>query len=195
MQPRKKRWNPARAKRWRRRSRASYIKLALILTFSAILLIFGRHHGGFWRTPAQNDPFPPTISGRGDPIDGDSLWVGGSEVRLKGIDAPEWKQDCTRSGVAWKCGAEARDELVRTIGGDNVVCAISERDVYGRMLGKCRAGDRDLNAHMVASGMAVAYGAYASEQAAARSRKAGMWSGEFEQPRDWRAGRASGAGR
>jgi endonuclease YncB( thermonuclease family) len=163
----------------------------LILTFSAIVLIFGRHHGGFWRAPTQGDPFPPTVSGRAEPIDGDSLWVGASEVRLKGIDAPEWKQACSRGGVAWKCGVEARDELARAIGGEDVVCTISERDVYGRMLGRCRAGDRDLNAGMVASGMAVAYGAYINQQASARARKAGLWSGQFEAPRDWRAGNAA----
>jgi endonuclease YncB( thermonuclease family) len=40
---------------------------------------------------------------------------------------------------------------------------------------------------MVLSGMAVAYGGYREEQAKARTQRYGLWSGDFEQPRDWRA--------
>ncbi|RUO99295.1 MAG: thermonuclease family protein [Hyphomicrobium sp.] len=170
-----------------RRSRASYVRLGLLLIFSAILIVFG-HHRSRWNAPHVGDPFPPSVTGRADPFDGDSLWVGDEEVRLKGIDAPEWKQECGRAGVSWKCGVAARDELARAIGGNEVTCRISERDVYGRLLGNCVANGRDLNAHMVSTGMAVAYGAFDSEQQAARSSKAGIWAGDFENPRDWRAG-------
>lgn len=135
----------------------------------------------------ESDPFPPNISGRADPIDGDSLWVGFDEVRLKGIDAPEWGQTCTRDGKTWHCGEAARDELVRAIGNESVTCEISERDVYGRLLGRCAAGGHDLNAGMVLAGMAVAYGGYTREEADAKSTGRGIWAAEFDEPRKWRA--------
>jgi endonuclease YncB( thermonuclease family) len=48
----------------------------------------------------------------------------------------------------------------------------------------------DLQAEMVKSGMAVAYlkysDRYEQEQNFARKAKAGMWSGEFQEPETWR---------
>jgi Staphylococcal nuclease homologue len=176
---------------WGRRNRLSYVKVALIFVFAIVIIFVGRDHGHRWRSVTSDEPFPPTVTGNGQPIDGDSLWVGGEEVRLKGIDAPEWKQDCERDGARWMCGEIAREELVRGIGDDKVTCTISQRDVYGRMLGNCSAGGRDLNAGMVASGMAVAFGGYESQQAKARAERRGLWAGDFEKPRDWRAEHAS----
>ncbi|MBS0233683.1 MAG: thermonuclease family protein [Proteobacteria bacterium] len=174
--------------RWGRRKWSSYVKLALILTFAVAIIFSGRHHLGRRRALNPDTPFPPAVTGYGEPIDGDSLWVGDDEVRLRGIDAPEWKQRCERAGgAAWSCGEAARDALARLIGGDAVSCTISERDVYGRMLGHCHAGGRDLNAQMVISGMAVAFGGYGNEQDKARSERRGLWAGDFEEPRDWRA--------
>ncbi len=172
---------------WGRRKWSSYVKLALILTF-AVAIIFSGHRSWRGRAPSANEPFPPTIFGPADPIDGDSLWVGHDEVRLKGIDAPEWKQQCERAGgEPWRCGEAARDALARLIGSDDVSCTIRKRDAYGRMLGHCHAGGRDLNAQMVISGMAVAFGGYGNEQDKARSERRGLWAGDFEEPRDWRA--------
>jgi endonuclease YncB( thermonuclease family) len=195
MQPKRIRRQPWFRQRWTRRSRASYVKLSLVLTFAVAIALFGRHHGGPWRSPSANDPFPPTVTGYGKPIDGDSLWVGAAEVRLKGIDAPEWKQRCQRDSAPWNCGEAAREELLHSIGRDDVTCAISERDTYGRMLGRCMAGGRDLNAGMVASGMAVAYGNYWNEQAKARAGRRGLWAGDFENPKDWRAKQAAEEGK
>ena len=48
----------------------------------------------------------------------------------------------------------------------------------------------DLQAEMVKSGMAVAYlkysDRYEEEQNFAKKVKAGMWSGEFQEPETWR---------
>lgn len=189
MQPKWNRGPTQSRQRWRRRRWTAYVKLALILTFSAVLIFLGHRHR---RAPNLDEPFPPTISGYGDPIDGDSLWVGDYEVRLKGIDAPEWKQDCRRGGEPWKCGESAREELVHAIGGGDVTCTISERDVYGRLLGRCTARGRDLNSGMVSAGMAIAFGGYWDEQAKARAGKRGIWASEFQEPRDWRADHAAG---
>ncbi len=153
---------------------------------AALVIFFGRHP---WTDRAA--PFSPNIAGQAKPIDGDCLWVGFNEVRLKGIDAPEGRQFCRRDGKSCSCGEAARDELVRAIGGESATCEISERDVYGRLLGRCVAGGRDLNAGMVLAGMAVAYGGYTHEEAEAKSAGRGIWAGEFDAPRKWRADHAS----
>lgn len=171
---------------WVGRKWARLVKLALLLTLAVALLFSGVHHGRRWQRQAADGPIPESVAGPAEPIDGDSLWVGDTEVRLEGIDAPEWKQECKRDGEAWSCGRAARDALAGMIAGDDVTCAISKRDVYGRLLAHCRAGGRDLNAQMVSSGMALAYGGYGSEQASARTGKRGLWAGDFEEPRDWR---------
>jgi endonuclease YncB( thermonuclease family) len=44
---------------------------------------------------------------------------------------------------------------------------------------------------MVLSGLAVAYGGYRSEEAQAKSEKRGIWAGQFDEPRKWRAEHAS----
>ncbi len=85
-----------------------------VLVAAAILLGRGRWPEAL--RPGSNDPFPARVSGLARPIDGDSLWVGGNEVRLKGIDAPEGRQTCRRSGAIWGCGEAARSALVGLIG-------------------------------------------------------------------------------
>ena len=49
------------------------------------------------------------IYGTGHAKDGDSLIVGDKEVRLFGIDAPEFDQSCTKDGMGWSCGAAAAE--------------------------------------------------------------------------------------
>ncbi|MBS0237362.1 MAG: thermonuclease family protein [Proteobacteria bacterium] len=167
-----------------------YVRLALTLIVAATAIFTGRDH---WRlSRGQYDPFPPSVSGPGRPIDGDSLWVNGNEVRLQGIDAPEGRQTCWRGGEVWKCGEDAYLALARAIGGETVTCDVSQRDVYGRLLARCTAGGRNLNAGMVAAGMAVAYGSYNAEEAAARSARRGLWAGEFDSPAKWRAENKTG---
>ena len=182
-----KQWRSSRRRRryafvrpWR-----AYVRLGLMLTLAAAAFFMGRDH---WRVRrAQNEPFPASISGAARPIDGDSLFVGRNEVRLQGIDAPEGRQTCSRGDQTWNCGEEAKRELTRAIGGEIVSCEVRERDRYGRLLARCTAGGRDVNAAMVRAGMAVAFGGYEDEEADARSSRRGVWSGEFETPQRWRA--------
>lgn len=119
-------------------------------------------------------------------VDGDSLFVGGKEVRLKGIDAPEGRQSCTRDGKSWPCGEEARKQLQRLIAGHTVSCRSVEKDQHDRLLGYCFADGKELNREMVRAGYALAYGSFEAEERDAKSQRRGLWSGEFEKPRDWR---------
>lgn len=119
--------------------------------------------------------------------DGDTITLGGERIRLVGIDAPEFSQVCRKDGEDYPCGRRSREALSRLIAGRPVACSGWERDKYDRLLGECRAGDVDLNSALVAAGWAVSYGGYQTEELAARRAGSGLWAGEFDRPRDWRA--------
>ncbi len=91
-------------------------------------------------------------------------------------------------GVAVKAAAR---ELKKLVAGSNVVCHVEGHDKYGRVLGLCSAGDRDINATMVRTGHAWAFVKYSTrftaEEAEARNAKAGIWSGKAEPAWEFRA--------
>lgn len=131
-------------------------------------------------------------SGGYDVVDGDSLRRGDTEIRLYGIDAPEYRQICSDgNGRDYACGQEAVAALRALLRGQTVTCSSFETDRYGRAISSCKAGDLDLNGEMVRRGWAVAYtrhsAGYVSEEAEARAAKRGLWQGRFENPQDWRA--------
>jgi endonuclease YncB( thermonuclease family) len=131
-----------------------------------------------------------TISGAGQAKDGDSLMVGGTEVRLFGIDAPEFDQHCQRNGQEWSCGSAAADKLAQLVTSRHVVCSSVGMDEHKRVLGRCMAGATDVNRAMVASGYAVAFRRYSSDyvsaEDSARVNKRGIWAGTFQMPSDFR---------
>ena len=122
-------------------------------------------------------------------LDGDSLRRGEIDIRLAGIDAPEYDQICRdETGRNWACGRAAAQELRKLVDGRDVGCSAVETDRYGRTVAHCTAGDIDLNKEMVRLGFAVSYDgfAYARSEAEARDAKRGLWRGKFENPRAWR---------
>jgi endonuclease YncB( thermonuclease family) len=134
------------------------------------------------------------LSGPATVIDGDTLDLTGQRVRLLGIDAPEAAQTCTRgagSGVAWPCGAEASALLRELLAGRTVSCTQQGTDVYGRALAHCSAGRIDLGASLVSAGLAVVLDngkdIYGEREAVAQAQAAGLWSGPFQTPSDYRA--------
>ena len=134
----------------------------------------------------QSGDVPNHISGRARVIDGDSLHVGGIEVRLQGIDAPEGRQNCRRFGKSWPCGQRSAGKLKSLTRRAQLSCEVSKQDRYGRLLATCHVGRKNINREMVAQGWAVSYGRYKREEAKARQGKRGIWVGEFERPRAWR---------
>ncbi|MER9874603.1 thermonuclease family protein [Mesorhizobium sp. M0195] len=118
--------------------------------------------------------------------DGDSITLGSERIRMRGIDAPEYSQICRKDGADYPCGKLARQSLVRLIAGKAVSCSGWQRDRYGRLLGDCKAGGKDLNRAQVEAGWAVAFGDFETEEAAARAGKAGIWGGTFDEPKNWR---------
>ena len=73
-----------------------------------------------------------------------------------------------------------------------VRCAGGDRDRYDRLLAVCSAGGRDLNAVLVAEGMAEAYRKYARdyipEETQARAARRGIWAGPHLAPEAARRG-------
>lgn len=176
-------WRPSPLTRlvWRRRFRAVAATLLLAgLTLAA----------WFWR------PMPVASVPLVHVIDGDSLTVRNGDarltIRLSGIDAVEYRQSCTRAGVDWSCGREARSALERLAGRGPLLCTLSAKDHYGRTLAECRTAKYpdgvDLGAEMVRQGWAVANDdAYLAEEGAAQTARRGIWQGDFTAPADWRA--------
>lgn len=130
-------------------------------------------------------------------IDGDSLNVredGGSvTIRLTGIDAVEYRQDCAlRDASRWPCGRDARAALEKLAGRGPLYCEFAAKDRYDRTLAACRTRPApdgiDLGAQMVRQGWAVTTGdAYPIEEAEAQAKRLGIWQGDVVRPADWRA--------
>ena len=136
-------------------------------------------------TPAFAD-----VTGNARVVDGDTIHIGKTKIRLHGIDAPESKQTCAADGKEWLCGQEATQALVEAISDQPVTCKGDKRDRYKRLLAVCYVGDINLNAMMVSKGWALAYRRYSTDyveaEAAAEKARVGIWRGEFEKPWEWR---------
>lgn len=122
-------------------------------------------------------------------VDGDSLEIGSRRIRLMGIDAPEYIQQCkTPEGKLYPCGRQAAEHLRKLIKNKNISCRIHRKDKYKRDLCTCYAGKTDLNAEMIRSGNAVVYleSSYKQLEREARQKHIGIWNGTFMRPRLFR---------
>jgi endonuclease YncB( thermonuclease family) len=134
------------------------------------------------------------IQGRASVVDGDTLEVKGTRIRLFGIDAPESAQTCLeQSGKTYRCGQRAAFALADKVGARVVSCQPTGKDRYDRVVARCSVAGEDLQAWMVRNGHALAFRryskAYRPYEAEAKAAKAGMWNGSFEAPWDWRRDR------
>jgi endonuclease YncB( thermonuclease family) len=132
------------------------------------------------------------ITGSARAIDGDSPVVGGREIRIEGIDAPEMRQTCQRGGEEWRCGLDAARRLRTIIDAGTVACTTRGTDRFGRTLAVCRDRERaDIGARLVGEGYAVSFGlGYLLEETRARLGGRGLWGSTFERPAEWRARRS-----
>ncbi len=125
--------------------------------------------------------------------DGDTLLLvarpqGQLKVRLYGIDAPETARP-DRPGQPY--GAVARRVLMYKLLGRVVTVEPIEQDKYGRLVGVVRLDGRDIDAEMVAEGLAWAYreylrapyaATYLALEGNARRRRLGLWRQEHPRP-------------
>ena len=104
------------------------------------------------------------LQGVASVIDGDTIEIHGTRIRLNGIDAPESGQLCQDArGTAWRCGQQAALALSDRIGRRQVVsCQQTDTDRYGRVVADCIVGRENLNRWMVREGWAVAYRQYST---------------------------------
>lgn len=149
-------------------------------------------------TPTHANPLEGVIvQGPARAIDGDTLEVEGTRIRLHGIDAPETRQSCiSADGAPWACGRYATAVLAAALAQGDVACAARGRDRYQRMVAVCWSGAVEVGNSMVAQGMALAdrrfSRAYGPVEDGARAAELGLWSGSFEAPWEWRRARRRG---
>jgi endonuclease YncB( thermonuclease family) len=143
---------------------------------------------------AEPPPAARALSGRAHVIDGDSLKVAGTRVRMFGIDAPEWRQRCRGAdGHSYRCGRWAFRALAQRLRSAPVRCEPLARDRFARLVATCYQGNDDLARWLVAQGLALDWprysgGTYADAQDAARRAERGLWQGAFVRPWEWRHG-------
>ena len=122
------------------------------------------------RRRASSASVPLPFTGKVFVIDGDTVHVRRSRVRLHGIDAPELTQ---RGG--WK----ARSHMIGLAGGREVAVEPVDVDRYGRFVARVRLGRTDVSVRMVRDGFARATTDwcldYAAAEFEARRQRRGLW--------------------
>jgi endonuclease YncB( thermonuclease family) len=132
------------------------------------------------------------VTGKPRVIDGDTIEIGKTKIRLHGVDAPEMKQTCRISkGKEQMCGQLAKQALERLVKGQEITCKGDKRDRYKRLIAVCYVGLININEQMMTDGWAMAYRKYSKDYVRAetftKSRREGLWLGEFEPPWGWPA--------
>lgn len=119
---------------------------------------------------------PREISGPARIVDGDTIVIKKTQIRLFGIDAPE---------LDHPYGQKAKWALVALCNGKHVRAEITDEDEYGRTVAKCFLPDgHDLSAEMVKQGLAIDWpkfsgGIYASLEIAGVRKK--LWLADARQ--------------
>ncbi|MCE2481332.1 MAG: thermonuclease family protein [Alphaproteobacteria bacterium] len=120
-----------------------------------------------------------SITGKAYVTDGDGIRVAGQDVRLAGLDAPEWDQKAKhRDGYWFNHGKRVKSALIREIGGKPVRVSVEGTDKFGRRLGIVTYKGRDIGEWLVREGHAIAaYGdQYLHMERETREAKRGMWA-------------------
>ena len=105
--------------------------------------------------------------------------MAGQEVRLAGLDAPEWDQKAKLSNGRWfNHGKHVKSALIQEIGGKHVRVSVEGTDKYGRLLGTVTCNGRDIGEWLVREGHAIAAydDRYKQVEREARAAKRGMWA-------------------
>lgn len=96
---------------------------------------------------AHSATLPRVLEGQAYVIDGDTITIQKTQVRLYGIDAPE---------LDHPYGKNAKWAMVRLCKGQIIRAEITDEDGYGRTVAKCSLPDgRDLSEEMVKLGHAI----------------------------------------
>jgi endonuclease YncB( thermonuclease family) len=133
------------------------------------------------------------LAGQASIIDGDTLEIHGTRIRLWGIDAPESSQLCRgEDSIQYRCGARAANDLDAFITRRVVTCAPVSMDQYGRTVASCTVDGVDLGDWLVRNGFALDWPQYSKGRYDAAQRDAehagrGIWAGSYVAPWLYRA--------
>jgi endonuclease YncB( thermonuclease family) len=128
------------------------------------------------------------LAGQASVIDGDTLEIHGTRIRLWGIDAPESNQLCRgEDSLQYRCGAKAANDLDGFLARRPVTCIPISLDQYGRTVASCSVDRTDLAEWLVGNGLAIDWPQYSKGKFDAIQREAehagrGMWSGSYVEP-------------
>lgn len=96
---------------------------------------------------AHEQPIGTTLEGPAYVVDGDTIVIQKTQIRLFGVDAPE---------LDHPHGKNAKWALVNLCKGKTIRAEVTDEDAYGRTVAKCHLQDgRDLSAEMVKLGLAI----------------------------------------
>ena len=128
------------------------------------------------------------LAGQASVIDGDTLEIHGTRIRLWGIDAPESSQFCRGDdSLQYRCGAKAANDLDAFLARRPVSCVPISLDQYGRTVASCSVGTTDLAEWLVGNGLAIDWPKYSKGKFDPIQRKAehdgrGIWTGSYVEP-------------
>ena len=132
-----------------------------------------------------------TYSGKAFIIDGDTLKINDTKIRLVGVDAPEISQKCKIHGHIENCGEIVKLRLVQATSNEIITCYNHGKDFYGRVLAECYVNDININKWLLREGLAVYYyskdfKSYKILESLAKQEKLGLWDSEFQNPKEYR---------
>jgi endonuclease YncB( thermonuclease family) len=111
-------------------------------------------------------------AGQASIIDGDTLEIHGTRIRLWGVDAPESSQLCRGADSnLYRCGAKAANDLDSFIARRPVNCTPVAEDQYGRTVATCSVGG-DIGEWLVRNGLALDWPQYSKGRYASAQREA-----------------------
>jgi endonuclease YncB( thermonuclease family) len=123
------------------------------------------------------------VIGQASVIDGDTLEIHRTRIRLWGIDAPESSQLCRGDdSLQYRCGSKAANDLDAFIAGRPVNCLPLSLDRYGRTVATCSVGGADLGDWLVRNSLALDWPQYSKRKYDHAQREAeqagrGIWAG------------------
>ena len=135
------------------------------------------------------------IEGRANVVSGGEMRVGGTLLRLFGIEVPEPGQTCAGSGRGRdtaSCAAIAKGALQRLVAGKQVVCEVSAaKSGEPAASATCTVNGADIAGQLVRGGTVFAatglFSTYASAEREAKAASAGLWKSEIDRPAEYRA--------
>jgi endonuclease YncB( thermonuclease family) len=133
------------------------------------------------------------FTGQASVIDGETLEIHRTRIRLWGVDGPESSQLCRgEDSLQYQCGAKAANDIDALIAKRLVSCLPISLDRYGRTVATCLVGGADLGEWLVRNGLALDWPQYSKGKYDAAQRDAeqvgrGIWKGSYVEPWLYRA--------